>query len=221
MTTGPGDEIAAARGRLRASHADREQVIGTLKAAFVQGMLDKDEFDLRVGQTLASRTCGELAALTADLPSGLVTVPRPDKAARARTHPPMSKVVAGAVLIIPAPAMVVATLCAPSGALAKVAGLVLLVSLMAWFVAAAQIIASSHDNRSRRQLPPRRAQRERAVEGEQDTGTGCDLMLTETHTHVRARHLPGHGTIQRAWRSLPVHRGQHWNLRSGLTTQAS
>ena len=29
----------AGRGRLRASHADREQVIGTLKAAFVQGLL--------------------------------------------------------------------------------------------------------------------------------------------------------------------------------------
>ena len=49
---GPGDERAAragGRGHLRASHADREQVIGTLKAAFVQGMLGKDEFDLRVG----------------------------------------------------------------------------------------------------------------------------------------------------------------------------
>ena len=37
----------AGRDHLRASHADREQVIGTLKAAFVQGMLAKDEFDLR------------------------------------------------------------------------------------------------------------------------------------------------------------------------------
>ena len=47
---------AADRGHLRASHADREQVIGTLTAAFVQGMLPKDEFDLRVGQTFAART---------------------------------------------------------------------------------------------------------------------------------------------------------------------
>ena len=71
---GPGDEIAAGaggRGHLRASHADREQVIGTLKAAFVQGMLAKDEFGLRVGQTLAARTYADLAALTADLPAGL------------------------------------------------------------------------------------------------------------------------------------------------------
>jgi hypothetical protein len=81
VTTGPGDEIAAARGRLRASHADREQVIGTLKAAFVQGMLSKDELDLRVGQTLAARTYAELGALTADLPAGL-TDTRPPEATR-------------------------------------------------------------------------------------------------------------------------------------------
>ena len=72
MMAGPGDEIAAAesrsRGDFRASHADREQVISTLKAAFVQGMLAKDEFDQRVGQAFASRTHAELAALTADLP---------------------------------------------------------------------------------------------------------------------------------------------------------
>ena len=75
---GPGDELGAAgRGHLRASHADREQVIGTLKTAFVQGMLVKDEFDLRVGQTLASRTYADLAAVTADLPAGLASAPPP------------------------------------------------------------------------------------------------------------------------------------------------
>jgi hypothetical protein len=71
---GPGDEIsaeAAVRGRLRASHADRERVIGTLKAAFVQGMLAKDELDERVDQAFAARTHADLAALTADLPSGI------------------------------------------------------------------------------------------------------------------------------------------------------
>ena len=46
MVTGLGEELAASavgRGRLRVSHADREQVIETLKVAFVQGMLDTDE----------------------------------------------------------------------------------------------------------------------------------------------------------------------------------
>jgi hypothetical protein len=51
----------------RASDADPEQVIGTLKAAFVQGRLTKDELDLRVGQAFAARTHAELAALTGDL----------------------------------------------------------------------------------------------------------------------------------------------------------
>ena len=68
---------AAGRGDLRASHADRDQVIGVLKAAFVQGMLAKDEFDLRVGQAFTSRTYGDLAVLTADIPAGLAPAPPP------------------------------------------------------------------------------------------------------------------------------------------------
>jgi Domain of unknown function (DUF1707) len=73
---------AGPRGRdhLRASHADREQVVGTLKAAFVAGMLDKDEFEVRVGQALASRTYAQLAALTADLPAGLAAAQPPEPA---------------------------------------------------------------------------------------------------------------------------------------------
>jgi peptidoglycan/LPS O-acetylase OafA/YrhL len=62
---------AAGHGGLRASRADRERVIGTLKAAFVQGHLDQDEFGLRVDQVLASRTYAELAVIAADLPAGL------------------------------------------------------------------------------------------------------------------------------------------------------
>ena len=73
VVTGPGDELAASaagRGYLRVSDAEREQVIGTLKAAFVRGMLAKDEFDLRVSQAFASRTYAELAAVTVGLPAG-------------------------------------------------------------------------------------------------------------------------------------------------------
>ena len=78
---GPGNEMAAGaagRGCLRASHADREQVIDTLKTAFVRGVLAKDEFDLRVGLTFASRTNAELAALTADLPAKLTAAQPPE-----------------------------------------------------------------------------------------------------------------------------------------------
>ena len=82
---GPGEETAGGRGHLRASHADREQVIGILEAAFVQGMLAKDEFDLRVGQALASQTYADLAVLTADIPAGVIAVqPRTPAPATAR-----------------------------------------------------------------------------------------------------------------------------------------
>ncbi len=87
----PGYEIAAeagGRGHLRASHADRDHVIDTVKAAFVQGMLAKDEFDLRVDQALASRTGAELAALTADIPAGLITA-KPSTPARAQGEQPV------------------------------------------------------------------------------------------------------------------------------------
>jgi hypothetical protein len=71
----PGAQAAAA-GQW-ASRADRERVIDLLKAAFVQGRLDRDEFDARIGQALASRTYGEVAAVTADIPAELIgTLPR-------------------------------------------------------------------------------------------------------------------------------------------------
>jgi hypothetical protein len=83
----------AGRGRLRASHADREHVVDVLKAAFVQGRLTKDEFDVRVGQTFASRTYAELAALTADIPAGLIGAQPLRKPARAQAPHPENKVV--------------------------------------------------------------------------------------------------------------------------------
>ena len=55
-------------GRLRASHSDREQAVETLKAAYVQDRLTRDEFGTRVSQALAARTRADLAALVRDLP---------------------------------------------------------------------------------------------------------------------------------------------------------
>jgi hypothetical protein len=104
VTAGPGDNTAAGRGgsRLRASHADREQVIGTLKDAFVQGRLDKGELDARVGRAFASRTYAELAVLTADIPAD----PAPRQPARvpnqaSRGHPIRNgAIVSGAGLVV-------------------------------------------------------------------------------------------------------------------------
>jgi|HubBroStandDraft_2_1064218.scaffolds.fasta_scaffold111451_2 hypothetical protein len=93
MGTGPGDETAASaagRGHLRVSHAEREQAIDVLKAAFVRGMLAKDEFDLRVSQAFASRTYAGLAAVTADLPAGLAAA-QPPGPARAQGRQPVPR----------------------------------------------------------------------------------------------------------------------------------
>jgi len=78
--TGPTGPAA----RVKASHTEREQVVVTLKSAFVHGRLTKDEFDARAGQALTARTRGELAALTGDLPvSPHVALP-----ARSPSRPP-------------------------------------------------------------------------------------------------------------------------------------
>jgi uncharacterized protein DUF1707 len=99
---GPGDETAAGDGGrtyMRASHDDREQVVDTLKTAFVQGRLAKDEFDLRVGQVLASRTYADLNALTADIPAGLIRAQSPNPA-RKPASVPQPKTVRNAVRLM-------------------------------------------------------------------------------------------------------------------------
>jgi DUF1707 SHOCT-like domain len=78
---GPDNEMAATAGgtggHLRVSHADREQVVGTLKTAFVQGRLAEDELDARVDRVYASRTYAELAEVTADIPVELTAAKAP------------------------------------------------------------------------------------------------------------------------------------------------
>ena len=109
VMTGPQDRAAAGGDRLRAGHADREQVIEALKAAFVHGRLTKAEFDTRVGQALSARTCADLAALAADIPAApsgpLAASPaRPPAPARRR---PLARAAAGSggCLFIAAAAM--------------------------------------------------------------------------------------------------------------------
>jgi hypothetical protein len=102
---------------MRASHADRQQVIDMLKTAFVHGRLAKDEFDLRVGQVLASRTYADLNALTADIPTGLVRAQSPDPARKPASVPAPKAVraavglmCAGAVLTLAVSVTVLVTL---------------------------------------------------------------------------------------------------------------
>ncbi|HEY3687165.1 MAG TPA: DUF1707 domain-containing protein [Streptosporangiaceae bacterium] len=61
---------------LRASDADRDQVIELLRAAVTDGRLDPAEFDERLDTALTARTLDALTPLTADLnapPGGTVT----------------------------------------------------------------------------------------------------------------------------------------------------
>lgn len=64
-----GHEPAEGRDRIRASRAEREQVIDTLKTAFVRYRLTADELDTRVGKALTARTYADLDMLTADIPA--------------------------------------------------------------------------------------------------------------------------------------------------------
>jgi Domain of unknown function (DUF1707) len=109
VMTGPQDRSAAGGDRLRAAHADREQVIEELKDAFVRGLLTKAELDTRAGQALSARTYADLAAPTADIPAAPgdlpVAVPaRPPALARRR---PLARAAAGSAgcLAIAAAAM--------------------------------------------------------------------------------------------------------------------
>ena len=149
MMAGPGDGLeAAGRGHLRASHADRERVVGALKAAFVQGRLAKDEFDLRVGQTLAARTYAELAALTADLPAGLADAAPSRRAARR----PMSNVARAGICV----AMAVAAPVVLSFSIGAAAFLLFTpFYFMALAVLCAEALVSWQDKRSGGR-PPRR-----------------------------------------------------------------
>lgn len=54
---------------LRASHADRDRVVDALRVAAGEGRLSAEELDSRLEAALSARTMGELAGLTADLPT--------------------------------------------------------------------------------------------------------------------------------------------------------
>ena len=162
---GPGEEVAAGagRGRLRASRADREHVIETLKAAFVQGLLGKDEFDARVGQTLTARTYAELATLTACIPAGLPEGLPPRELAPVQAYPPMdraAKCVAGACAIIP-PALLAAAFLVQSEGLFRLIFPVMIVYFMGWVVTGVQMLDTCYRRRSRRQPSQRPARGQR------------------------------------------------------------
>ena len=197
MTAEPGDGIAAAGdrgdGRLRASRADREQAVELLKAAFVEDRLTKDELDTRVGQALASRTCADLAAVTADLPAG-------PAAAGPTAAGPLSmpaRTLAKAALRSGV-CMLAAFALVGVVAMAHAEGLAVFLAFSAGVVAVMAasgflgygVVDAWQEHRSRRQLPPRPGRGGRGLEGGRPSSSGHDPALPgarpdQTRTDMR------------------------------------
>jgi DUF1707 SHOCT-like domain len=169
-------------GHFLASHTDREQVVDTLKAAFVEGRLTKDELDVRAGQAFTARTYADLAVLTADIPAGPTGSRR--RPARVQARPPVSKravmVQLAAFAIIPPIVIVVAAIVSHNhGVASATLPPLALVYLMALLIGLSHLVGSRleqrHSRRSGGQLPPRPGPGGQVLEGGQ---------------HGRARHDP-------------------------------
>lgn len=71
---------------MRASDADRDAVVQHLHTAFLEGRLDKEEFDSRVGNALSAKTYGQLDLLLSDLPPRRMLPAMPPRPAVAPRH---------------------------------------------------------------------------------------------------------------------------------------
>jgi Domain of unknown function (DUF1707) len=210
VTTGPQDPAVAGRDRLRAGHADREDVIETLKNAFVHGRLTKDELNLRVGQALAARTHAALAALTTDIPSAPAGPVRPPAPARRR---PLARAAArsGTCLIVAVPAFWFAGYTDPFGPWRGVMVALFVCALWTAVGIMGYALFTAWDQKSpRRQLPPRPGAQ--ALQAEQRSGTGRGPVPPaprpdQTRADLRARSSPQrrqhiHARASRAHRGL-------------------
>jgi hypothetical protein len=190
VMSGPQDP--AGRRQFRASHADREQVIELLKAAFVQERLTQDELDTRVGLALASRTYADLADLTADLPAGPAAAE--PAGSPARTLAKAARRSGICMLVAFALVGVAALTNSPN-----VTGLA--VFLGVWAVIAASgflgygVVDAWQERRSRGPLPPRPRRNGRGLEGRWPGSTDRDPALPgtrpdQTRADLRT-HRPG------------------------------
>jgi DUF1707 SHOCT-like domain len=174
---------AASRSRMRASHADRERVIDTLKTAFVNGRLTRDELDARTGRALAARTYADLAALTVDIPPAPAAARPARPPAPARRRPLASAAAKSGVCLIIMAAAVWAAIILPAGqggsspwiglmVLLAVSGLWTAVGIMGYAV-----FTSWDERSSRGQLPPRPGQGGQAPEVQRPGQVGHDPAL--------------------------------------------
>ena len=182
--TGQQDPAAAGDDQLRAGDAHREQVIETLKTAFVHGLLTKDELDTRAGQALSARTRADLAALTADISAGPPAVPSARPPARARRRRPLARAAtsSGACLAFAfGVVFFAANVLDPNGlgnpyhpwsSLCLVAALAAVCTAV--FIAGNGVATALEQRRSRRRLPRGPGPGRHGLDGEQRGGAGCD-----------------------------------------------
>jgi Domain of unknown function (DUF1707) len=100
MNTALGSQTAA---QMKASDAERDEVVAALSEHFQAGRLTTEELEDRTGRALAARTLGELDALTTDLPASWQTKSAPEASPQRRGHAEFAVVAAVlAVLVVAA-----------------------------------------------------------------------------------------------------------------------
>jgi hypothetical protein len=152
------DPVAAGHGRFRASDADRERAIETLKVAFAQGRLTRNGLDQRAGRALLARTYAELAGATANIPArpapvrlrGRADWPPPALAAPAQgrlraNHWAFTWALSLATVVLPV--MITAALRERSQDLFCVSIVLLMAYVMAAVIAGANVVAARFDDR--------------------------------------------------------------------------
>ena len=215
MTTGSQDPATAGRDRRRACHADREQVIDTLKTAFVHGRLTKDELGTRTGQALTARTYADLAALTADIPPAPAAAGPARPPAPARRRPlARASVAAGICLLISVAAiaaMWVASIADPGGGDPPWTGLIVALAISGIWTAigimGCAVFTSWEQRPSRGQLPPRPGPGGHTLEAEQCSGTGHGPVPPVSHTEQTRADLLAHKSPQHR-RRIPARAGR-------------
>jgi Domain of unknown function (DUF1707) len=177
---------------------ERERMIAALKAAFVEGRLTKEEFDLRVSQALA--IYAELDAITADIPAAPPAVTAQAELAREAANKKMIRQgtagVAGLTFVL-----VTALLMPHSPALAAIVGLLLtcfvtvltagLLTLLSWAMdrrSGAQGAGGAGGDTASRQAAASR--RGRKPELGQDPPGRADIV-TKSRAHHGSKNVHG------------------------------
>src|SRR4051794_10144475 len=84
---------------IRASDAERERVVAFLREHALQGRLDHDELEERIGLAYAAVYVGDLERLIGDLPRASAPARRPAPARGRRHEPTPALILAGVALL--------------------------------------------------------------------------------------------------------------------------